>query len=112
MTLHHTPQLAQPSAQDGPRRVDGGNRVDQILGGHLIPILRREQWQARAAQSLPLPLVRREQAPQSLLLEPVTEHAPCNVSLFARQGRGLVAPVGVAERLPVAEPLRLLSLVG
>ncbi len=112
MSITQALQSAYAQAQFEAGRVHPRHRVDQILGGHLLPILRREQWQARSV-GVPLPLFRAEQAPQSLLLESVTKDTPRDLALVARQwrGRGFGA-VGVAEGLPVSEPLRLFALVG
>lgn len=86
-------------------------RTQQILGDNLLGILRREQRQLRD-DAVTVPLVRPEQVPQSLLLEPVTEDLPSRLSLFLGQGRSSAAAKLVTELLPVGEPRRRLVLVG
>lgn len=87
------------------------HRVQQILGDHLVFILRREQRQARAV-TVAVPLLRAEQAPHALLLQPVAEHAPRGLALAARQGTASgFFPVVLTEQSPVSEPVRL-ALVG
>lgn len=91
-----------------------GQGSQQILGGHLLAILRREQRELRARSAVVThPLVRPEQVPQSLLLKSVTEDAPRRLPLLSseRPVRD-VAAVGRTELLPVSEPLRRLALVG
>lgn len=84
-------------------------RTQQILGDHLLTILRREQRQLRD-QPVAVPLVRAEQAPESLLLEPVTEDLPRRLSLFLSEGPDSRPAKLVTEPLPVGQPLRLVRV--
>ena len=49
MSIYHALQLAYASMQFETRRADLGHGSDQILGAHLVPVLRREQAELRRA---------------------------------------------------------------
>lgn len=124
MTRNQHTQPSQSPVEQAPRDLAVMHRVDEradgfprhtsetILAGHLLPILRREQREICDAPMC-APLFRAEEVPQPLLLQPITEHEPCRLTLLVGERRqALIAPVVGAELSPVSQPVGFLRKVG
>lgn len=111
MFRHQSSQQVESPVVEPSRRFYVGQRVTQILGGHLLTLLRREQRQLRNAPVAPS-LLRAEQTLDPLLLQDIAEGTPRRFSLVGRERGRMLLPVVAAELPPFDQPVRFLRKVG